>query len=131
MKFSVFNYPFFLREMFFIPAPLILLPIHFLIRLEAGQAVVAHLANYVAAIVVAVVTDSDYNLIPTLRVLEGMVAATDGAADAVVFGLSTGIVGAVVPIDPALVLIDPAATADKADGTAGHTVKAEISLPFQ
>ena len=117
--------------MFFIPAPLVLLPMHFLIGLEAGQAVVAHLANYVAAIVVVVVTDSDYYLIPTLRVLEGMVAATDGAADAVVFGLSTGIVGAVAPIDPAVVRIDPAATADKADGTAGNTVKAELNLPYQ
>jgi hypothetical protein len=115
MKFSVFNYPFFLHEMFFIPAPLVLLPIPFLIR--PGQAVVAHLANYVAAIVVAVVTDSDYYLIPTLRVLVGMVAIVVAAA--VVFGLSTGIVGAVVPIDPA-------ATADKADGTAGNTVQAEI-----
>ena len=101
-----------------------------MIRLEAGQAVVADLANYLAAIVV-VVTDSDYYLIPTLRVLEGMVAATDGAADAVVFGLSTGIVGAVAPIDPAVVRIDPAATADKADGTAGNTVKAELNLPYQ
>lgn len=87
-----------------------------MLRLEAGQAVVADLVNYVAAIV-AVVTDY---LIPTLRVMEEMIAAAVGAA-AAVFGLSPGIEGVVVPIDPA-------ATADKA-GTAGHTVKAEISLP--